>query len=237
MINKKAIDDERLNDVPVEAELLFWKMITCLDREGRLKANPRLIRNTFYSLRDYSVEQVEGWLQDLASQKKNGKGLIELYQVEGRQYLWMPGFEGEQGESWRRHVKQREAESEIPPPSGFKPAPEEMAKKPTSKSGDIIDAKLAAIVKSYENDIGMCTPAIYEQLKVIVDTYPEGWFEKAVKEACLHQKRSLAYIEAILKRWEKEGIDSGGKSGTDRGSPKKTKSSKPLGESIGKPLT
>lgn len=209
MINKKIVDDERLNDVPIEAELLFFKMITHLDREGRLKANPRLVRNTFFSLRDYSVEDVEGWLEDLASQKKGGVGLIELYQVEGRQYLWMPGFEGEQGRSWQTSVKPREAASDLPPPPGFKPAPKAEEKGPTSKAADIIDEKLAAVVRCYEDNIGIGTPAIFERLKVIVDTYPEGWFEKAVEEACRHQKQSLAYIEKILERWGKEGFASG----------------------------
>jgi DnaD/phage-associated family protein len=73
---------------------------------------------------------------------------------------------------------------------------------------DIIDPKLAAIVKSYEDNIGVLTPALFERLKDITDTYPEGWFEKAVDEACRHNTRKLGYIEAILERWEREGIKS-----------------------------
>jgi len=112
-INKKIVDDYRLNNVSVEAELLYYKMITHTDCEGRLKADPKLVNNKFYSLRSYLDEQVCGWLKELSDQRKNGYGLIELYEVEGYKYLWMPGFEGEQ----IGLRKEKEAPSEIPPPS------------------------------------------------------------------------------------------------------------------------
>ena len=65
---------------------------------------------------------------------------------------------------------------------------------------------LAKIFKAYEAEIGLITPAIAEELKDIADTYPEGWFEKAVTEASKHNKRNLSYIKAILKRWKAEGM-------------------------------
>jgi DnaD/phage-associated family protein len=232
MINKKIVDNERLAAVPFEAEGLFWRMILFLDREGRLSfpANATLIRNKLFPLRDFTVQQVEEWLQALAAQKKDGKGLIELYKVEGRRYLWMPGFKGEQSKSWLNTVYYREAPSEIPPPPGVKDPPPD-TKSP--KVGDIIDQRLADMVKLYEDNIGICTPAIYEKLKDFCKEYPEeGWFEEAVKEAVDHKAHSLAYIEKILERYKKEGFD--GKPG------KRAKKSGPkesLGDSIGKPLT
>ena len=125
MIRAKAIDDERLNSVSVEAEFLFWKFIIACDRDGRLKASPRYINKAFFGLRDYTDQQVEGWLHELFTCKKNGKGLIEIYEVEGRRYLWLPGFLHEQSGSWLKWVRLKEAPSIIPaPPSNEPPAPE-----------------------------------------------------------------------------------------------------------------
>ena len=116
MIRAKAIDDERLNSVSVEAEFLFWKFIIACDRDGRLKASPRYINKAFFGLRDYTDQQVEGWLHELFTCKKNGKGLIEIYEVEGRRYLQLPGFLHEQSGSWLKWVRLKEAPSIIPAP-------------------------------------------------------------------------------------------------------------------------
>ena len=51
----------------------------------------------------------------------------------------------------------------------------------------------------------MLTPMNSEILKVIEDEYPAGWFEDATLEAVKNNKRNLAYIEAILKRWKADG--------------------------------
>ena len=116
MIRAKAIDDERLNSVSIEAEFLFWKFIVACDRDGRLKASPRYINKAFFGLRDYTDAQVEGWLHELWNCKKNGKGLVEIYEVEGRRYLWLPGFLHEQSGSWLKWVRLKEAPSIIPAP-------------------------------------------------------------------------------------------------------------------------
>ncbi|MBA7585126.1 hypothetical protein ES708_27096 [subsurface metagenome] len=233
MVNKKIVDNERLSEVPIEADDLFMKMILFLDREGRLSfpANSTLIRNKLFPLRDYTVEQVEGWLQALFEKKKKGKGLIELYEVEGRRYLWMPGFKGEQSKSWLNTVYNREAPSDIPPPPGEKDAVPARA----PEVEDIMDPRLAAMVKCYEDNFpGVLSVLDYEKLKDFSKEYPEeGWFEEAVKEAGKNKVFSLAYVEKILERYKKEG----GLGGKDRKDSKRPGKQKNLGDSIGEPLT
>ncbi|GAH42947.1 unnamed protein product, partial [marine sediment metagenome] len=87
---------------------------------------------------------------------------------------------------------------------------------PSSKTKDILDPKLGAIAECFEENIGMLTPALFERLKLIADTYPEGWFEKAVEEACGYGKRNLGYIEKILERWSKEGLSPSKTKRTDK---------------------
>lgn len=110
----------------------------------------------------------------------------------------------------------------ISTPSAAKPSEKtqslqnSQSKEPSSKTKDILDPKLGAIAKCFEENIGILTPALFERLKVIADTYPEGWFEKAVEEACAYSKRNLGYIEKILERWSKEGIGSSKTKRTDK---------------------
>jgi len=61
----------------------------------------------------------------------------------------------------------------------------------------------------YEQNIGMITPMIAEELKEAEKLYPLQWIEEAFKEAVTLNKRSWRYIARILERWASEGKDSG----------------------------
>jgi DnaD/phage-associated family protein len=61
----------------------------------------------------------------------------------------------------------------------------------------------------YEQNIGIITPMIAEELKEAEKRYPPQWIEEAFKEAVTMNKRSWKYIARILERWASEGKDSG----------------------------
>ncbi len=61
------------------------------------------------------------------------------------------------------------------------------------------------IFRLYEEHIGPLTPMIAEALGEAEDTYPAGWIEDAFQIAVERNARNWRYIEAILKRWQKEG--------------------------------
>ena len=61
----------------------------------------------------------------------------------------------------------------------------------------------------YEQNIGIITPMIAEELKDAGNLYPSQWIEEAFKEAVTMNKRSWKYIARILERWATEGKDSG----------------------------
>ncbi len=70
----------------------------------------------------------------------------------------------------------------------------------------------------YEQNIGMLTPMIAEELREAEKLYPEVWIRDAIKEAVSLNKRSWRYIARILERWSAEGK----KDGTYRRDSKKT---------------
>jgi DNA replication protein len=61
----------------------------------------------------------------------------------------------------------------------------------------------------YEENIGMLTPMIAEELKDAMKLYPENWIADAIKEAVKQNIRKLSYITAVLERWAKEGRSDG----------------------------
>jgi DNA replication protein len=57
----------------------------------------------------------------------------------------------------------------------------------------------------YEQNVGLLTPLITEELREAEQTYPAEWIEEAFREAVSLNKRSWKYIRAILERWRIEG--------------------------------
>jgi DnaD/phage-associated family protein len=61
----------------------------------------------------------------------------------------------------------------------------------------------------YEENIGILTPIIAEELKEAEKIYPYKWISDAITEAVTQNKRKWNYISAILERWSAEGRNDG----------------------------
>ncbi len=72
-----------------------------------------------------------------------------------------------------------------------------------------IETGLPDIFTLYEENIGMLTPMIAEELKAAEKLYPEAWIRDAIKESVNQGKRKWSYISAILERWSAEGRGDG----------------------------
>jgi DnaD/phage-associated family protein len=57
----------------------------------------------------------------------------------------------------------------------------------------------------YEQNIGMLTPLIADELREAEETYPPEWIEDAFREAVTSNKRSWRYVRAILEQWLSQG--------------------------------
>ncbi len=57
----------------------------------------------------------------------------------------------------------------------------------------------------YEQNIGLLTPLIADELREAEREYPADWIADAFREAVALNKRSWKYIRAILERWRTEG--------------------------------
>ena len=59
----------------------------------------------------------------------------------------------------------------------------------------------------YEQNVGMMTPIIADQLRDLEKGYSPSWIEEAFEIAISRNARNLRYIQAVLKRWETDGKD------------------------------
>jgi len=58
----------------------------------------------------------------------------------------------------------------------------------------------------YESNIGALTPFIADAIQQDIDDYSETWVIEAIREAVKSEARNLKYVEAILKRWKRDGF-------------------------------
>jgi len=219
-LDKSAINNYRLNSLPMEADFLFWRMTILADAEGRLQGKSKLINKMAWPLRDFSDRYIEKWLKLLEDAKddETGLGLIERYEVSGHEFIWLPGFETHQ----KGMRKDREApfyrkvnNSKIPPPpTDLMEKTRQMVvesrgqeEEKTKAEIKTDDRKVAGMIKYYEDELGrVLTPTDYEKLVDFADNYQDGWFKKAVDEAKKNDARSpLRYIEKVMENWQEKG--------------------------------
>ena len=82
--------------------------------------------------------------------------------------------------------------------------------------------KLPDIFSLYEENVGMLTPMISDELRAAQKLYSDTWIRDAIREAANHNKRRWSYISAILERWGTEGKTDGTYRGdTKKGDPDK----------------
>lgn len=70
-------------------------------------------------------------------------------------------------------------------------------------------APLPDIFTLYEENIGVLTPLIAEEVREAERVYPPAWLNDAIREAVANNKRNWRYVAAILERWSSEGRTDG----------------------------
>jgi DNA replication protein len=62
-----------------------------------------------------------------------------------------------------------------------------------------------SLLNLYEQNIGMVTPMLVEELREAEERYPQPWIEEAIREAVRANARSWRYIRKVLERWAAHG--------------------------------
>lgn len=83
------------------------------------------------------------------------------------------------------------------------------APSPTEPDADTEDRP--TIFELYEQNIGLLTPLIAEELREADGAYPAAWVEDAFREAVAMNKRNWRYVRRILDTWSTQGRTSRGR--------------------------
>jgi DnaD/phage-associated family protein len=69
------------------------------------------------------------------------------------------------------------------------------------------------VFRCYEQNIGALTPVIADRLGMAIDDFGVDWVVSAVEYATGQEKRSLAYVEGVLRGWKRDGLTTVPKDG------------------------
>ena len=61
------------------------------------------------------------------------------------------------------------------------------------------------LITLYEQNIGLVTPLLLDELREAEESYPTHWIEDAIREAVRANARSWRYIRKVLERWAAHG--------------------------------
>lgn len=104
IIKESIHSSEKVNQMTDFQFRLWISLITYVDDYGRGDARPAIIKGTCFPLRErLTTHDIDAGLQALAD-----IGCIDLYEIDGRPYLCLPG--------WASHQRVRNAKEKFPAP-------------------------------------------------------------------------------------------------------------------------
>lgn len=204
---------------------LYWAIIERMREQSdyKLPIKGKYAIEAYAKAMGVTKEKLEGFINDCVNEFKDGEEPL-FYRDDG--HIWstslirrMSVFTAK-SEQARRAASARWGNADamppqsdsnadaMPPLSDSNASKVEYSKVEYSKDSRVEGDGAANVFKTYQDNIGVLTPKIAEELKDIVKTYPPEWFDEAVKEACNYNRRNLSYINRILQRWQTEGFKS-----------------------------
>jgi DnaD/phage-associated family protein len=203
-LHLKTLDSFDFNEMPDDFTRVCWMLLMLiLDSEGRGIYNMGWVRSKMFPIRqDISLGDLQKSFDWLAN-----RGMINIYSVGERDYFYIP--------KWKNYQTgtKKEAPSNLPEPlellrSNSGEAPELVDPAALYCIDNCIESDIAIVYKEYENNIGLLTSGISDKIDADINDYSAGWVKDAILEATRQEKRSLAYVEGILKGWKLRGRNS-----------------------------
>jgi DnaD/phage-associated family protein len=234
MVNKKISNSQRVNDLPLGAQLLFTWLIPHLDCNGCFYGSAQMIKSLVVPRKSWPKSDIEKWLvlMEKSVDIESGLPLVQRYFVGKDQYLFMPGFVDEQ-----IGLRRDKEKPDFPPFDGKlteivgqtvplreveverKVEVEEEVKDDPPISPLSSDPENNENIKNffpttdqviwfYQEQIllgGTVTEEMDKELHAACERYGPGLVNKAVKEAKRVNKPSWRYIMGILTNWQRDG--------------------------------
>lgn len=222
IIKESICTSENLNNLSLEEEVFFYRLITQCDDFGRMDARPQILRAKCFPLRTDTIQQydIESWLQALVREN-----LIIIYAVDGKAYLQMV--------TWDKHQQKRAKKSKYPAldngimnlqssdincnqvqanvPEKRETRNEntrnEYEKREPDFDPEELESRSRQVFEKFETGFGRTLNAIeVGKIEFWLESHSPELIVHAMEIAVLSNNRSCQYIGGILNNWRDKGV-------------------------------
>lgn len=135
VVRGELVESQSLNRVSIEAELCFVHLVLVADDYGRADGRLDWLRARLFPCRQITFDRLDQWLAELAEE-----GCLTRYEVEGRPYLALTGWERHRGKGRRaEHSKYPEPPKNPPNRAGDPRKSEETQSNPPEGRGSRVE--------------------------------------------------------------------------------------------------
>jgi len=228
MINKKISNSKRVNDLPLQAQLLFTWLIPHLDCNGCFYGSAQMVKSLVIPRKSWRKSDVEKYLfmMEKSVDPETGEPLLKRYFVQNEEYIFMPGFIEEQ-----IGLRRDKEKPEFPTFDG-KNTESVGQKSPLSRREVEVEDKeeveentpsLSNLSPSeedafelYRQNFGEIGEDMEKELEIAVTKFSAAWVIDAIQEAVKRGKKDWRYIARILENWRKFGKNTKGNQERDK---------------------
>ena len=222
IIKESICLSEQVDSLTWFEEVVFYRLIVNCDDFGRFDGRMSVIKSRLFALKEnLTHKQISEAINKLAS-----IGLVALYEYEGKPFLYLP--------TWEEHQNVRAKKSKYPEPqtiingsckhmhaNDFKcsrnpiqsesnPIRNSDAEAETRAETAAADADFGEIMKFYMQNINASvSPLTAQKIADWLTAVEPSLIRYAIEQAIDHEKRTWAYINAIIDRHFKAGRVSG----------------------------
>lgn len=204
--SNKIATDRKVHELSSDTcRLAFTWSITFADREGRVIGEPEmLLAMVFPRRRDITIEDMQGYIDEWVK-----ADFIFVYlNSDGDKVIQFKNFEKNQVGL----RKDKEPESIFDHPDNCRIVAGKVTDKlPSNRIEEeenknrIEEPAAAAVFDAYMSNIGQVSPVTMQKLEADIKEYSAQWVIEAIEKATVQEKRSLGYVQGILKGWKRDG--------------------------------
>lgn len=198
LVSSELFRNEEVSELDFAGRLFFIGCITYADDDGRLKGSEKWLKAQIFP---YDSNISEEFIKQY-KKECHDKGIIHCYHVNGSEYISLPKWG-----KWQSIRADRRKESEFPPPDNHlttnsQPQDNQVGDKclhNINKDNISKDNIIGEIFNTFNDNFQKITEKTKDIIDDFINEYGEEKVKYALDEAILYNKRTLKYVEGILK--------------------------------------
>ena len=201
MFAKSIIDSDAFIDMPISARLLYYDLAMRADDDGFVNSPKKIMKMTGVAQNDIDLLILKKFIIPFES------GVVVIKHWRIHNYIRKDTYN-------ETNYKEEKSQLELDENKAYRHKGNEPRLQPVDEPSTQVRLgkdsigkdrlgkdSIVAVIKSYEEEIGMATPTTVTTLESYLEDLSEDMIIRAIELASERNKKNLAYIKGILNSW------------------------------------